>query len=372
MSYDFTPHKKNNKKHVFNKQEKRSNKKLDIKQKKIDQKWMVSKQLEKESLSQSKKGNDISVTRDDIVLSPDLVFYEGYVAAKAWNRFSILSKSAETFLEAELSESIPLHLRSTFIVWDLVYYHSFDGVFLIEKRWVRKNYLSRTKSSTARFGSSQEQIIAANIDLAVIVTPIKQPAFDHKLLDRYLVLCQYYWVVPIVCLNKIDLSDKRDPVIKQYKASGISVLECSTITGVGVLELKKLLLGKVTILLGKSWVGKSSLVNALCFDKTILTQVVNNKSWEGKHTTTSSELYKREANSYIIDTPGVRALGLDQIAKADLQRYFPEFWVYTWQCKYAGCFHDIEPDCAVKNALSDGKINTWRYDSYIRILGDLI
>jgi ribosome biogenesis GTPase len=208
--------------------------------------------------------------------------------------------------------------------------------------------------------------------VAVIVSPVKNPSFDHKLVDRYLVLCQHWWVLPIICLNKIDLSKKRDPIIDQYRASWISVVECSTLEGIGILELKQDLLGKVTILLWKSWVGKSSLVNSLCSYADLWTQSVNSKSWEWKHTTTSSDLYKRAEASYIIDTPGIRALGLDHIAKLDLKNYFPEFWEYVGACKYDSCLHESEPDCAIKKAVAENKIDKWRYESYLRILQDLI
>ncbi len=206
----------------------------------------------------------------------------------------------------------------------------------------------------------------------MIVMPIKQPDFDHKLLDRYLVLCHARWVTPIICLNKIDLINKKSDLLSHYEKAWITIIETSTTQNKWIDKLKKILKNKTTIVLWKSWVGKSSLINALYDEWKILTQDVNQKSWEWKHTTTASDLYIRAKNSYIIDTPGVRALGVDQIKKSELMNYFPEFLKYKWMCKYSKCIHEIEPDCAIKKAVEDKKINKHRYDSYVRILKDLI
>ena len=359
-------------KHKFNKREKIRNKKLDLKAKKVKQKDMLDKQVIKSENAQRVKWEDADLTWDDILIDADSWLKEWFVASKKWKDFNILNKKSEVFIDAVLQENIPSHLKNDFVVWDIVSYKEEDWKNIIKKRIERDNYLSKTRSNTSRFWSQREQIIAANVDVAVVVMPVKEPEFDHKLLDRYLVLCNSWWVVPVVCINKIDLTDKRHPLLLEYKKSWISIIEISVKQNKGIDKLKEILKNKMSVLLWKSWVWKTSLINILYSGGQLLTQTVNQKSGEGRHTTTSSNLYKWDYKSYIIDTPWVRALWVDQINKTELKNYFPEFLKYKWKCKYSKCIHDIEPDCAVKNAVKDGEIEQYRYDSYLRILGDLV
>ncbi len=359
-------------KHKFNKKEKVVNKKLELKARKIKEKNLVDRQGIKSEDAQKVRWEDTDLTWENIAIDKSLLLDEWFVAWKKWKDFNILNKKTEKFVETILQENIPSHLKNDFVVWDTVLYVENDWKFIIQKRENRRNFLSKTRSNTSRFWSQREQIIAANIDIAVIVMPIKEPEFDHKLLDRYLVLCHSRWVMPVVCINKIDLTDKRHPLLLEYKKSWISVVEISVKQNKGIDELKKILKNKMTVLLWKSWVGKSSIINVLYPEWDLLTQTVNQKSGEGRHTTTSSSLYLWNKKSYIIDTPGVRALWVDQIDKIELKNYFPEFLKYKGKCKYSKCIHDIEPDCAVKNAVDSSEIEQYRYDSYLRILGDLV
>jgi ribosome biogenesis GTPase len=371
MSYEFRKHWPKLK-HKFNKREKKKNKKLDLKLQKIKQKNMIDKQGIKSWDEQRLKWEDINFSWEDVVIDNSIVLLEWVVARKKWKVFNILNKKTENFVSAVLQDDVPSHLRNDFVVWDIVLYKEDDNNFVIQKRNNRINYLSKTRSNTSRFGSQREQIIASNIDVAVIVMPIKQPEFDHKLLDRYLVLCHSRWVIPVVCVNKIDLTNDRNLLLSQYKKSWITIIELSVKENKWIDKLKKELKNKTTVLLWKSWVGKTSIINVLCPEKDLLTQAVNQKSGEGRHTTTSSSLYLWDKKSYIIDTPGVRALWLDQISKMELKDLFPEFLKYKWKCKYSKCIHDIEPDCAIKKAVADWEIDQFRYDSYLRILGDLV
>ncbi len=362
-------------KHKFNKKEQVVNKKLELKAKKIKQKHMLDKQWIKSKNEQKIKWEDINLTWEDFIIDSKFSIdkcKEGFVAWKKWKDFNILDKKTEEFVDAVLREDIPSHLKNDFVVWDSVFYLENNWDITIQTRNIRNNYLSKTRSNTARFWSQREQIIAANIDVAVIVMPIKEPDFDHKLLDRYLVLCHSRWVIPIICVNKIDLTDERHPLLSQYKKSWVNIVEISVKQSKGIDKLKELLKNKMTVLLWKSWVGKSSIINLLYPDWNLLTQTVNQKSGEGRHTTTSSSLYKWTKKSYIIDTPGVRALWVDQIGRSELKDYFPEFSKYKWMCKYSKCLHEIEPDCAIKSAVENWDIAEYRYDSYIRILGDLV
>lgn len=315
-------------------------------------------------------GDDLD--RNDINIENQKKLEEWYIACIKWNIFRILNKSKERFFEAEFNKNIPSQLLKLLVVWDVVYFENKDWHSIIEKRWTRSNYLSRIRSDSSRFWSEEEQIIAANIDVALIVAPIQRPVFDHRLVDRYLVLCQNWWVTPVICLNKVDLTDERDPMIKHYKELWIDIIETSTISGNGISELKTILKGKVAVVLWKSWVWKSSLINELSSDIDLKTQNVNEKSWEWKHTTTSSDLYKWDKRSYIIDTPWIRALWIDHVSKDELKNYFPEFFRYQGMCKYDDCLHDSEPWCAIKKAVEYKEIKKERYDSYIRMLEDLV
>lgn len=372
MLYEFRE-KKPTKKHKSNKREKKKNKKINTKNKIKKQKHLTNKKLIKEKTKEKTKGNDMTTSWEDIILDKNKENNEATITTGKGRIFNILDKEKEIILKANIDEELPAHLRNTLIVWDIVFYQKEEEwKYIIKKRKKRKNYLSRTKSNTSRFWAQQEQIIAANIDVAVIVSPIKEPDFDHKLIDRYLILCQNRWVTPIICLNKIDLRTKKEKQLDNYIKTWIQVIETSTTQKKGIKELKKLLTKKTAIVLWKSWVWKSSLVNTLYTNTKLTTQEINKKSWEGKHTTTSSNLYKREKGSYIIDTPWIRALWVDQIKKENLKNYFPEFIKYKGQCKYNKCLHEIEPDCAIKQAVKNKKISKERYKSYIRILNDLI
>jgi len=367
MLYEFR--KENTKsKPKANKRQKHKNKKLTTKNEKAKLKNIPNNTSTKNKDEYQPKDRD--TTREDIIISQDTKI--GYIAGKTWKTFQILNKIDNKILEATANTKLPDHLQKSFIIGDKISYNNQDQQTIIQKREKRKNYISKTRSNTARFWSREEQIIAANIDIVIIVSPVKNPTFDHKLIDRYLVLCQNRWVTPIICLNKIDLTNKKHPMINQYKKTWIKIIEISTITKIWIPQLQKLLQNKTAIFLWKSWVWKSSITNILHPQAQQITQDVNQKSWEWKHTTTTSNLYPRTTNSYIIDTPGIRALGIDQIAKSDLKNLFPEFTKYKNLCKYRQCLHESEPDCAIKTAVKNKKISQLRYDSYLRILKDLV
>lgn len=261
------------------------------------------------------------------------------------------------------------------VIWDKVLYSLQNNAFMIERIFQRKGFISRIRWDSTRISQANEKehILAANIDIAVIVAPIKEPDFHPNLVDRYLIMCQYWWVSPIICLNKVDLTDYRDPSISWYKDNWIEVIEVSTHENIGLDKLQWLLRWKTSVLVGKSGVGKTSIINFLTKNAIGLrTQEVNKKSWEWKHTTTASELYDLWEMTYIIDTPWIRALGVTNIPRSDLKNYFPEFTEHSKYCRYSDCTHSHEPDCGVKDALEEWAIAKSRYESYIRILQDLV
>jgi ribosome biogenesis GTPase len=172
-------------------------------------------------------------------------------------------------------------------------------------------------------------------------------------------------------LNKCDLTDERDPIIDYYRASGIRVIETSAMSGFGLDELRSAIVGKLVVFVGKSGVGKSSLVNMIYPNANIKTKTINTDQNQGRHTTTASSLYDLGNGTRMIDTPGIRLMEIGGITKSELAGYFPEFDEFAPNCKYRDCAHSVEDKCAVRDAVKSGDIPTSRYENYLRILKEL-
>jgi ribosome biogenesis GTPase / thiamine phosphate phosphatase len=228
----------------------------------------------------------------------------------------------------------------------------------------RRTTLARTDPSNPY----RERVIAANIDLLVIVAAIQDPPFRPGLVDRYLIAAARGGVQPILCINKIDLCADAS-IIDAWRETGVPVVRCSTITGAGIDDLRDLLAGSLVVLAGHSGVGKSSLLNALCDDSCARTGTVNDLTGKGRQTTTSARLYKLANGTRIIDTPGIREFGLGPVTQAELQFAFADLAAFP--CRFRDCTHRTEPDCGVRRAVDSGKITRARYASYLRIAGEL-
>jgi ribosome biogenesis GTPase len=184
-----------------------------------------------------------------------------------------------------------------------------------------------------------------------------------------MVICEYGNVKPLLCITKIDL--EKSPGLPMYDGSNMPIVEVSNKTKEGIEKLKELLKGKACVFLGSSGVGKSSLINTM-FGKEILeVGEISRKSGMGMHTTSSASLHLFKGDTVLIDTPGIRSLSLGNIDENSLKTYFHEFEEYAPQCEFSDCTHSHEPKCAVKEAVENGKIPKWRYDTYIRILDDI-
>ncbi len=212
-----------------------------------------------------------------------------------------------------------------------------------------------------------EQVFAANIDYLVVVAAAADPPFRTGLVDRYLIAAEVGGVTPIICVNKMDLVEEEPPSLKDYEALGFLVIRTSCETGAGLVELRTALRGKLSILSGHSGVGKSTLLNVLDEDLEVHTQEVSGVSHRGRHTTTASRLYELEGDIRIIDTPGIRALGVWGITPTEVAWFFPDLAALGENCHFRNCSHTHEPDCAVTEALDKGELTPWRYDSYLRI-----
>lgn len=222
------------------------------------------------------------------------------------------------------------------------------------------------------------QTLAANLDQVVIMGSVGTPPFRPRFLDRALICAEYDSVTPIIAINKTDLG-VTDEVLERlavYHGLGIPVLLFSVETGEGMPELLSLLSNRVTGIVGQSGVGKSSLLQSIFPEVVIKIGEVSEKYQRGRHTTTLARMYLHWSGDgtpdlKIIDTPGVRELGMNFITHADLSFYFKDFDPYRSQCAFSSCTHDHEPGCAVTQAFEDDLIHPDRYESYLRILQEL-
>jgi ribosome biogenesis GTPase len=230
---------------------------------------------------------------------------------------------------------------------------------------------SRLSRPSARNRDVSEQIIAANIDHLIVVAAAAEPPFRSGLVDRYLIASQTGGIEPLLCVNKMDLVPALPDEAAAYQQLGIRVFPTSCETGQGLEELVAALRGKTAVLSGHSGVGKSSLLNALDPALKLHTQPISGYSRRGQHTTTLSRLYELREGIRIIDTPGIRALGLWQVSPEEVAWYFPDIAEASAACKFRDCTHTHEPECAVRAAVESGEVQRARYDSYLRIRASL-
>ena len=213
---------------------------------------------------------------------------------------------------------------------------------------------------------------AANVDQALVIFAITNPEPNFNLLDRFLVMMDYQNLPTVILFNKEDLADdsEKEKVKNIYRDCGCTLLFASAAKEQGLSEVREILMGKTTILAGPSGVGKSSLTNYLLQKSTMETGDVS-RIGRGRHTTRHSEIFCMEKDSYICDSPGFTSLMLPDIEAGELRYYYPEFAWYEGKCRFNGCVHVNEPDCAVKSAVEEGIICRERYDSYLCLYDEL-
>ena len=213
----------------------------------------------------------------------------------------------------------------------------------------------------------------ANVDLLLIIFAVKNPDPSLNLLDRFLINLEKEKLPCIIAFNKedIDMESLGEGFISVYKNVGYDVRLISALTGEGFEELEKALKGKTTALAGPSGAGKSSTINRLFGDEISVTGEISAKISRGKNTTRHSELFMISEDTFICDTPGFTSFENRGITEADLWKYYPEFAEHEKNCRFTGCSHISEPDCGIKEAVSDGRVSAVRYDNYRKIYAEL-
>ena len=213
----------------------------------------------------------------------------------------------------------------------------------------------------------------ANVDQAFVIFAMESPKPNFMLLDRFLIMMEKENVPAVICFNKKDLAKQEELefLYETYKNCGYRVVLSSTYEGEGMDEIREILKGKTTVVAGPSGVGKSSITNCMQGEVQMETGEISKKLKRGKHTTRHSQVIPVEKNTFLVDTPGFSSLYLTDMKEEELRDYFPEFVMYEPQCRFQGCMHIHEPGCAVKKALSEGKISQQRYDNYLALYEEL-
>lgn len=275
---------------------------------------------------------------------------------KMYNGFYYLQVAGqEELLSCRLRGRIKRN-KGAVVTGDYVEYQMLeDGTGVIERCLPRRTLLKRPA--------------VANIDQVLITFAARQPDLNQLLLNRFLVLAEWSGIPEIViCINKCDLLEEKADFLQDYVQAGYKLLMVSAQEGQGIQELKNLLTGRVTVFAGPSGVGKSSLLNAVDSNLELATGKISDKIKRGKHTTRAACLLPLPEGGTVVDTPGFSAAELENIDKAQLAHYFPEFRPYIEKCYYNTCTHSHEPDCAVKEAVTAGAICQARYEAYLNIL----
>lgn len=313
----------------------------------------------------------VNLSDTEKIISEDILDY-GIVIETTYNDAYVLYNNE--ILKTSLDKNFNSICNKTVYVGDKVILNDKDRK--IEKIIKRKNLLSRDKVDSSKInGFGITKVVAANIDIAVIVVSAKEPPLHPKFIDRYAVLLKSNNIPFVLVMNKCDLKTQKEEVILEiYKKLGLNVIETSTNLNIGLEELKKVLKNKQTIFVGHSGVGKSSLVKMIMQDNKIKVGEVGEKSKRGCHTTTTSKYYKWEENSAIIDTPGIRSLDISNFNPVEIQDYFEEIRKLKGKCKYKDCLHydELESDCYIKQSVKSNLINFERYESYAKIIGELL
>ncbi len=281
--------------------------------------------------------------------------------------------AAPTSLHHRVKEVRDIAAVDPVAVGDRVSFHMADArAGLITAVLPRTNSLSRPAAGSKPL----EQVIVANVDQVVAVFAAAQPAPKWELLDRYLVAAEAAGVPGLIAITKLDVLAERDAAdldaeMDNYARLGYRVARTSTVDGHGLEDFRAALRGRVSVFVGKSGVGKTSLLNAVEPGLGLRVKAISQATEKGRHSTTYLEMFDLASGGQVIDTPGMREFGLWSLSGPDLAHGFVEMQPYLGQCKFGlDCTHDHEPSCAVKAAVGAGTISERRYHSYLRLQAD--
>ena len=274
-------------------------------------------------------------------------------------------EEAGQVFRCHLRANLPALVTGDRVVWRA----GNQGIGVIVAQLPRSTELCRPDSR------GQLKPVAANVDLIVIVfAPAPEP--HANLIDRYLVAAEHAGIRPLLLLNKADLIDEQNApalnaLLAVYRQLGYPLLEVSAHQGDGMEQLKKMLDGHISVFVGQSGVGKSSLVNSLLPEVQTRVGALSERAGQGQHTTTTARLYHFPGGGELIDSPGIREFGLVHVSRDDVEAGFIEFTDLLGTCRFRDCKHDREPGCALLKALEDGRIQQQRMNSYRSIIASL-
>lgn len=246
-----------------------------------------------------------------------------------------------------------------------------EGGIIVEIK-ERENYVVRQSPRKKH----QLHLIASNVDQAYLIITIVDPKLKQGFIDRYLLMTEPYNIPVEIIFNKADLLDEDNLALfgylkSIYESIGYGVHLISSFESESVIELKKMLTGKVTLVGGQSGVGKSTFINAIVGNEKLKTTEISDYTGKGQHTTTFAEMFEIEENTFLIDTPGIKTLSYNHLEPMDVAHNFREFFTASEHCKFADCSHRNEPKCAVKDLIEANKISELRYFNYLQILEEI-
>lgn len=296
----------------------------------------------------------------------------GIVVKSTGSRYLVRLKDGEV-IDCVLKGKIRLDGRKTtnpVAVGDVVDIDNDEnGDTIIKNIHPRKNYIIRKSINL----SKQAQILASNLDQALLVATLVAPRTSLGFIDRFLITAEAYSIPAILVFNKSDILDvdllkHQQEIIGIYEKIGYQCIVVSSLKKENLESVKALLKDKTTLVAGHSGVGKSTLINAIEPGLDLKTGDISSAHLKGMHTTTFAELHPLSFGGYIIDSPGIKELGLVEMKKEEVGHYFPEIRKHMTSCKFNNCLHVNEPKCAVKEAVEAGEISVERYNSYLGIL----